>query len=79
VDQSLDRQDLGDCERIFEEKLSGGSTDRPALQDMIAFVRSDDAVVIHSIDRLARNLLDLQSIIKGLNNKSATVHFILNN
>ena len=25
VDQSLARQDLGDCERVFEEKLSGGS------------------------------------------------------
>ena len=59
VDQSLARQDLGDCERVFEEKLSGGSTDRPALQDMIAFVRFDDEVVVHSIDRLARNLMDL--------------------
>ena len=76
VDQSLARQDLGDCERVFEEKLSGGSTDRPALQDMIAFVRSDDEVVVHSIDRLARNLMDLQSIIKELNDKGASVHFI---
>ena len=74
VDQSLARQDLGDCERVFEEKLSGGSTDRPALQEMIAFVRSDDDVVIHSIDRLARNLMDLQSIIKELNDKGASVH-----
>jgi DNA invertase Pin-like site-specific DNA recombinase len=61
---------------VFEEKLSGGSTDRPALQEMIAFVRSDDVVVIHSIDRLARNLMDLQSIIKELNDKGASVHFI---
>ena len=76
VDQSLARQDLGDCERIFEEKLSGGTTDRPALMDMIAFVRSGDEVVVHSIDRLARNLMDLQSIIKELNDKGASVHFI---
>ena len=76
VDQSLARQDLGDCERVFEEKLSGGTTDRPALQDMIAFVRSGDEVVVHSIDRLARNLMDLQGIIKELNDKGASVHFI---
>ena len=76
VDQSLARQDLGDCERVFEEKLSGGSTDRPALQEMIAFVRTDDEVVVHSIDRLARNLMDLQSILKELNDKGASVHFI---
>ena len=76
VDQSLARQDLGDCERVLKEKLSGGSTDRPALQEMIAFVRSDDVVFIHSIDRLARNLMDLQSIIRELNEKGASVHFI---
>ena len=44
VDQSLARQDLGDCERVFEEKLSGSSANRPALQEMIAFVRTDDEV-----------------------------------
>ena len=76
IDQSLDRQDLGDCERIFEEKLSGGTADRPALQEMIAFVRSGDEVVVHSIDRLARNLMDLQNIINELNDKGASVHFI---
>ena len=74
--QSLDRQDLVGCERIFEEKLSGASADRPALQDMIAFVRSGDEVVVDSIDRLARNLMDLQSIIKELNDKGVTIHFI---
>ena len=76
ITQSLERQDLVGCERIFEEKLSGASADRPALQDMIAFVRSGDEVVVHSIDRLARNLMDLQSIIKELNDKGVTIHFI---
>ena len=76
ITQSLERQDLVGCERIFEEKLSGASTDRPALQDMIAFVRSGDEVVVHSIDRLARNLMDLQSIIQELNDKGVTIHFI---
>ena len=76
ITQSLERQDLVGCERIFEEKLSGASADRPSLQDMIAFVRSGDEVVVHSIDRLARNLMDLQSIIKELNDKGVTIHFI---
>ena len=76
ITQSLERQDLVGCERIFEEKLSGASADRPALQDMIAFVRSGDEVVVHSIDRLARNLIDLQSIIRELNDKGVTIHFI---
>ena len=43
---------------------------------MIAFVRSDNEIIGHFIDRLARKLFDLQSIIKELNDKVASVHFI---
>ena len=42
-DQSLDRQDLGECDKIFEEKLSGASAaTRPALQELISFCREGD-------------------------------------
>ena len=77
LEQSLDRQDLGKCHRVFEEKESGGSANRPALQDMLSFVRSGDEVVVHSIDRLARNLIDLQNIIQELNDKGVTIRFLL--
>ena len=76
LEQSLDRQDLGECDRVFEEKESAGSTNRPALQDMLSFVRDGDTVVVHSIDRLARNLMDLQSIIQELNDKGVTIRFL---
>ncbi len=76
LEQSLDRQDLGECDRVFEEKESAGSANRPALQDMLSFVRSGDTVVVYSIDRLARNLMDLQSIIKELNDKAVTIRFL---
>ena len=77
IDQSLYRQDLGTLEKVFEEKLSGASaSDRPALQEMIEWVREGDEVIVHSIDRLARNLADLQNIIKTLNDKGVTVRFV---
>ena len=76
LEQSLDRQDFGECDRMFEEKESAGSANRPALQDMLSFVREGDEVVVHSIDRLARNLMDLQSIIQELNNKGVTIRFL---
>ena len=57
VEQNLARQDLGDVERIFEDKISGKDTNRAALQEMIGFVRSGDEVVVHSIDRLARDFV----------------------
>ena len=80
IDQSLDRQDLCDVEKVFEEKLSGASaSDRPALQDMIGWVREGDVVVVHSIDRLARNLQDLLSIVSQLNGKGVSIRFIKDN
>ena len=43
---------------------------------MLSFVRSGDTVVVHSIDRLARNLMDIQSIIQELNYKGVTIQFL---
>ncbi len=80
IDQSLERQDLGDIEKVFEEKLSGASASgRPALQDMIGWVREGDVVVVHSIDRLARNLQDLLSIVSQLNGKGVSIKFLKDN
>ena len=79
LEQSLDRQDLGECHRVFEEKQSAGAANRPALQELLSFVRSGDEVVVHSIDRLARNLIDLQNIIQELNDKGVTIRFLSEN
>ena len=76
IDQNLDRQDMSGVDRVFEDKASGKDTDRVALQDMIAFVRTGDEVIVHSIDRLARDLRDLQSIISTLNEKGVSVEII---
>ena len=75
--QNLDRQDLGQIDKAFEEKLSGKSAkDRPALQAMIEYAREGDAVVVYSIDRLARDLRDLQDIISTLNDKGVAISFL---
>jgi len=76
VDQNTDRQAIEGVERTFEDKASGGSTDRPALQECLAFVREGDTVAIWSIDRLARSLKDLQELIERFNAKGVTVEFI---
>ena len=76
TDQNLDRQELGDVEKVFEEKISGKDKNRSALNELIQFVREGDVVVIYSIDRLARDLRDLQSIIQELNDKGATAEFV---
>jgi DNA invertase Pin-like site-specific DNA recombinase len=80
MDQNFDRQDLGKVDKLFEEKLSGKSAkDRPALNSMMDWVRDGDAVVVHSIDRLARDLRDLQAIIEALNEKGVAIKFLTEN
>jgi DNA invertase Pin-like site-specific DNA recombinase len=75
--QNTDRQLDGiQLDEVFTEKVSGGSTEkRIELQRCIAWVREGDTLHIHSIDRLARNLSDLQGIVERLNNKGVTVKF----
>ena len=80
IDQSLERQDLGQVEKVFEEKVSGATaSDRPMLQELIGWVREGDLVVVYSIDRLARNLQDLLSIVTTLNDKGVSIRFIKDN
>lgn len=74
--QNTERQ-LADVslDKIFEEKLSGKNLERPRLQECISFAREGDVIHVHSIDRLARNLFDLQHLIKQITQKRVTVRF----
>ena len=47
---------------MFTNTVSGKSADRPQLVAMLAFVRDGDTVIVHSMDRLARNLDDLRRL-----------------
>lgn len=78
--QNTDRQLEGvDLDRVFTDKLSGKDTNRPALQEMLQFVREGDTVIVHSMDRLARNLADLQELVDTLTGKGVSVTFLKNN
>ena len=78
TEQNTDRQ-LSDTDikfdKVFEDKASGKSTDRPALQEMLDYVRDGDTLHVHSIDRLGRSLIDLKTLVTQLNNKGVSVHF----
>lgn len=78
IGQNLERQlhDVQDVDRVFEEKVSGASRDRPVLDEMIAFARDGDVVVVHSLDRLGRDIRDLLNIVNELNRKDVAVEFI---
>lgn len=61
---------------VFEEQLSGASTDRPKLQELLRCIRRGDVVHVASIDRLARNMRDLLELVQAINDKGASVHFV---
>lgn len=70
LDQNTERQLDGlDLDKVFTDKMTGSNRQRPQLEAMIDYVRHGDTVVVHSLDRMARNLEDLLSIINQLNEK----------
>ncbi|RQU89679.1 recombinase family protein [Burkholderia cenocepacia] len=77
VDQNTERQLDGiELDRVFEDKASGKDTDRPALTEAIKYVREGDALVVHSMDRMARNTEDLLRLVRELNGKGVMVEFV---
>jgi len=77
LDQNSARQLDGiHTDKTFTDKASGKDTQRPQLQAMLEFVRTGDTVLVHSMDRLARSLGDLESIVKGLTAKGVAVSFV---
>lgn len=74
--QNTDRQ-LRDIEldKVFEEKASAKNAKRPQLEACMEWLREKDFLHVHSIDRLARNLQDLQHIVQKLTDKGVTVTF----
>lgn len=81
VQQNTDRQLIGvERDKDFIEKVSAKNTgDRPQLQAMLEHVRQGDTVVVHSMDRLARNTKDLLEIVETLKSKSVSIKFIKEN
>ena len=75
--QNTDRQLEGlTLDQTFTEKVSAKDMHRPKLQEMIQFSRKGDTIVIHSMDRLARNLDDLRNLVKTLTTKGISVEFV---
>ena len=77
LDQNASRQLEGVAvDRTFTDKASGKDVERPQLEQLRAYVRDGDTVVVHSMDRLARNLDDLRRIVQEWTRKGVRVEFI---
>lgn len=82
VDQNTSRQEEQlqghQLDSVFTDYASGKDTQRPQLQAMLSGgnLRKGDTLLVHSMDRLARNLDDLRSIVGTLTSRGVAVQFI---
>lgn len=79
-DQTPDNQ-LRDfvLDKVFVDHVSGRTIERPALKEMLAYVRDGDHVIVHAMDRLARNTQDLLYIVNYLNSNDVSIRFVQEN
>ena len=76
--RALDESAL-QIDQVFQEKASGDSRNRPVLDQTLKYLREGDTLVVPSVDRLARSLVDLEGIIKGLVANGVSVQFLKEN
>lgn len=80
IDQNEARQieALADLhiDKVFTDKASGKNTQRPQLQAALDYMRDGDVLVVPSMDRLARNMRDLQNLVADLNARNVAVEFV---
>lgn len=76
--QNLDRQleALQSVSKVFSDKASGQSTERPQLQAMLDYLREGDIVIVTELDRLGRNNKDLTEIMNAIQQKGATLEVL---
>ena len=69
-DQNLDLQrdalKKAGCERIYEEKESGGKADRPELLRLMEALRPGDTIAVWRLDRLGRSIKNLIETVEKI-------------
>lgn len=66
LDVQMDKLHLFGCDKVFSEKLSGTTADRPNLKATLQYLREGDVLVITKLDRLARSTFHLTQIAERL-------------
>ncbi|SEL28936.1 recombinase family protein [Nitrosovibrio tenuis] len=80
LDQNIERQlDAVHLDKVFTDKASGKDTNRPQLQAALNHIRAGDTLVVHSMDRLARNVEDMLRLVREMKDRGVSVEFIKEN
>lgn len=80
VDQNTERQLDGiHLDKVFTDKASGKDTKRPELARALEFLREGDELVVHSMDRLSRSVVDMLGTVEELTGRGVRVRFVKEN
>lgn len=79
LDGQIDALQAAGCEKIFQETASGSRSDRPILTEALAYARSDDVIVTARLDRIARSLPHLISVMDDLNQRGVGLRSLSEN
>src|SRR5688572_23234149 len=76
-DQNPERQlEELKVDKLYVDKVSGKDINRPGLEALLTYIREGDTLVVYSMDRLARNLDDLRSLVDKLTSSGIIIRFI---
>ena len=67
LDLQLDALKKAGCTKIFHDTISGAKSERPGLDDAVAYLRTGDTLTVWRLDRLGRSLQHLIEVINKLN------------
>ncbi|EAN3443396.1 flagellar phase variation DNA invertase Hin [Salmonella enterica] len=78
IDQNIDLQrnalTCANCDRIFEDRISGKIANRPGLKRALKYVNKGDTLVVWKLDRLGRSVKNLVALISELHERGAHFH-----
>ncbi|ECD9853636.1 flagellar phase variation DNA invertase Hin [Salmonella enterica] len=78
IDQNIDLQrnalTSANCDRIFEDRISGKIANRPGLKRALKYVNKGDTLVVWKLDRLGRSVKNLVALISELHERGAHFH-----
>ena len=78
ADQNADRQieALGNVDKLFIDKASGATRNRPQLEALLEYFRDGDVIRVKSADRLARSTADLLTLLDTVRAADAHIEFV---
>lgn len=64
LDSQLDALKQAGCHKIFSDRVSGIKADRPGWEQLMAYVRPGDSVIVTELSRMSRSLMHLLEVVK---------------